>query len=89
MCENENTRLCGRRSERSKDQCGKGTIFSLQFVRGSLSELIELSQKCCVNINEKMNDECPFVSKSTESARQQSDLTFCSSRKKIDLNASR
>ncbi|CAF1429265.1 unnamed protein product [Adineta steineri] len=33
------------------------------FVRGSLSELIELSQKCCVNKGERMSEECPFVSK--------------------------
>ncbi|CAF1351242.1 unnamed protein product [Adineta ricciae] len=33
------------------------------FVRGSLSELIELSQKCCVNRGERMSEECPFVSK--------------------------
>ncbi len=39
----------------------KKMIF--QFVRGSLSELIELSQKCCVNINERMSEECPFVGK--------------------------
>ncbi|CAF0757557.1 unnamed protein product [Adineta ricciae] len=34
-----------------------------EFVRGSLTELIELSQKCCVNNNEKVHDECPFVSR--------------------------
>ncbi|CAF1616859.1 unnamed protein product [Rotaria magnacalcarata] len=33
------------------------------FVRGSLSELIELSQKCCVNKDEKLTEECPFVAK--------------------------
>lgn len=37
--------------------------FGEDFVRGSLSELIELSQKCCVNINERLSDECPFVRK--------------------------
>ncbi|CAF0895587.1 unnamed protein product [Adineta steineri] len=34
-----------------------------EFVRGSLTELIELSQKCCVNKGEKMNEECPFVAR--------------------------
>ncbi|CAF1535573.1 unnamed protein product, partial [Didymodactylos carnosus] len=34
-----------------------------EFVRGSLSELIELSQKCCVNTNEKPSEECPFNAK--------------------------
>ncbi|CAF1119247.1 unnamed protein product [Didymodactylos carnosus] len=37
--------------------------FGEEFVRGSLSELIELSQKCCVNTNEKPGEECPFVAK--------------------------
>ncbi|CAF3748619.1 unnamed protein product [Rotaria sp. Silwood1] len=37
--------------------------FGEDFVRGSLSELIELSQKCCVNKEEKMNEECPFITK--------------------------
>lgn len=39
------------------------SFLLFQFVRGSLSELIELSQKCCVNRDEKMSEECPFVSK--------------------------
>ncbi|CAF3868813.1 unnamed protein product [Rotaria sp. Silwood2] len=34
-----------------------------EFVRGSLSELIELSQKCCVNKDEKMSEECPFITR--------------------------
>ncbi|UJR27313.1 hypothetical protein I4U23_008606 [Adineta vaga] len=34
-----------------------------EFVRGSLTELIELSQKCCANKNEKISEECPFIAR--------------------------
>ena len=61
MRQNENTRMLWRRSK-TKKKTKTTKRIGFQFVRGSLSELIDLSQKCCVNKGEKIGDECPFVS---------------------------